>query len=117
MHTYRLQRLTPIRSALFLCMLIGCATAQTKPVRMDSSDWWSYTRQEELPIAQPRQPIKFQSRKRAVTNFQVAGITLGEKWNFSAIRSKFGKTTEVQRGDGRAAETRFAIYHPPAMYT
>jgi hypothetical protein len=66
---------------------------------MDSSDWWSYTRQEELPIEQPRQSIKFLSRKPAETNFHVAGITLGEKWDFSDVRSKFGKATEVQRGD------------------
>lgn len=68
-------------------------------MRMDSSDWWSYTRQEELPVHQPRQPIKFQSRKPAETNFQVAGITLGETWDFSGVRSKFGKATQVERGD------------------
>jgi hypothetical protein len=99
MRTSRLFRLTPMRSALFLYTLIGCAAAQEKPVRMDSSDWWSYTRQEELPIEQPRRPVNFQSRKPVETNFQVAGITLGETWDFSAVRSKFGKATEVQRGD------------------
>ena len=107
MHYSRLYRLTSIRAALSLYVLIGCATAQTKPLRMDSSDWWSYTRQEELPIQQPRQPIKSQSRKPAETNFQVAGITLGETWDFSAIRSKFGNATEVERGD--AASGRHQI--------
>src|SRR6516225_8512473 len=99
MRTPRLYRLLPIRSALLLYVLIGCATAQNTPRRMDSSDWWSYTRQEELPIEQPRQPIKFQGRKPEEANFQVAGITLGETWDFWAVRSKFGEATEVQRGD------------------
>jgi hypothetical protein len=99
MQISRLYRLTPAFFALCLWMLSSRATAQKEPVRMDSSDWWSYTRQEELPIAEPRQPAKFQSRKPVDTNFQVAGITLGEKWDFSDVRSKFGNATEVQRGD------------------
>jgi hypothetical protein len=75
---------------------------------MDSSDWWSYTRQEELPTEEPRQPVKFQSRKPAETNFQVAGITLGEAWDFdfSVVRSKFGKATEVQRGDAASGRNQ-----------
>jgi hypothetical protein len=73
---------------------------------MDSSDWWSYTRQEELPVHQHGQPIKFQSRKPAETNFQVAGITLGEPWNFSAVRSKFGNATEVERGDAASGRSQ-----------
>jgi hypothetical protein len=76
-------------------------------VRLDSSDWWSYTRQEELPSGQPRQPTRFQSREPADTNFQIAGITLGANWDFSEIRSKFGEGTEVERGD--AASGRHQI--------
>jgi len=106
MRTPRLYRLLPIRSALLLYVLIGCATAQNTPRRMDSSDWWSYTRQEELPIEQPRQPIKFQGRKPEEANFQVAGITLGETWDFWAVRSKFGEATEVQRGDAASGRNQ-----------
>ncbi len=75
-------------------------------MRMDSSDWWSYTRQEELPVHQPYLPIKFQSRKPAETNFRVAGITLGETWDFSTVRSKFGKATEVERGDAASGRNQ-----------
>jgi hypothetical protein len=92
-------RLMPLRSAFIAWALIGCAAGQNNSVRMDSSDWWSYTRQEELPVEQPSQQIKFQSRKPEGANFQIAGIELGEKWDFSAVRSKFGEATEVQRGD------------------
>src|SRR5712691_12607419 len=99
MHLLPSVRLTPIRPALGLYILIGCAIAQRTPVRIDSSDWWSYTRREELTVHQPHQPIKFQSRKPAETNFQVAGITLGTTWDFSGVRTKFGKATEVERGD------------------
>ncbi len=102
----RLYRLTSMRSAMCLCILIGCALAQRTPVRMDSSDWWSYTRQEGLPIHQPRQPIEFQSRKLAETSFQVAGITLGKKRDFSAVRSKFGEATEVERGDAASGRNQ-----------
>ena len=106
MQINRLDRLTPGICALFLFMLAGSATAQKQPVRMDSSDWWSYTRQEELPIVEPRQPIKFQSRRPADTDFQVAGITLGEKWDFSDVRSRFGEAIEVQRGDAASGRNQ-----------
>src|ERR1700716_394909 len=112
MHASRLYRLTPIRSALFLYMLIGCATAQRKPVRMDSSDWWSYLRQEELPVHQPNLPTQFQSRKPAATNFKVAGITLGETSDFSAVRSKLGKATEVERGDAASGRNQICYVSP-----
>jgi hypothetical protein len=102
----RLYRLKLMRSALCFYLLIGCALGQRASVRMDSSDWWSYIRQEELPVHQPRQPIKFQNRKPAEPNFQVAGITLGKPWNFSAVRSKFGKATDVERGDAASSRNQ-----------
>lgn len=80
---------------------------------MDSSDWWSYTRQEELPEEASRQPIKFQNRKPSDTNFQISGIALGEKWDFSDVRSKFGNATEVQRGD--AASGRHQICYRSSL--
>jgi len=112
MQISRLYRLTPAISAVFLSMLIGRATAQKPPVRMDSSDWWSYTRQEELPVEEPGQKFKFQSRKPADTNFQAAGITLGEKWDFSDVRSKFGNAIEVQRGDAASGRDQICYLSP-----
>jgi len=103
-----------MRCALILYLLIGCATAQKQPVRMDSSDWWSYARQEELPIEQSRQPIEFQSRKPAETNFQIAGIMLGETRDFSAVRSKFGIAAEVQRGDAASGRHQICYLSPTA---
>ena len=91
--------LTAAFAVLLLYLPNGRATAEKAPVRMDSSDWWSYTRQEELLVQGPHQPVKFQNRTPADTNFQVAGITLGEKWDFSDVRTKFGMATDVQRGD------------------
>jgi hypothetical protein len=90
-----------LRLALILsvCIFVGSANPQQTPKHLDSSDWWSYTRQEELPLNQPRQPIEFQNRKPGETSFQVAGITLGERWDFSDVRSKFGNASKVQRGD------------------
>lgn len=94
-------------------VVVSSATAQRKPARLDSSDWWSYTRQEEFPSHDPQQPIKFQKREPAETNFQLAGITLGEKWDFSNIRSKLGEAMDVERGD--AASYRDQIcYRSPA---
>jgi hypothetical protein len=106
MHISRRYHPTRIHTTLFLYALIGCATAQTTPVRMDSSDWWSYTRQEELPTKQPSQPVKFQNRKPAEANFRVAGIRLGETWDFSIVRSKFGDATEIQRGDAASGRNQ-----------
>jgi hypothetical protein len=64
---------------------------------------------------EPRQPITFQRREPAKTNFQIAGITgiaLGETWDLSVIRSKFGEATEVERGD--AASGRNQICYTPS---
>jgi hypothetical protein len=73
---------------------------------MDSSDWWSYTRQEELPNTASDQPIKFQNRRPADANFQIAGITLSETRDFSTVRSSFGKAPEVERGDGASGRNQ-----------
>jgi hypothetical protein len=42
---------------LFVCAVIGSATSQVSPVRLDSSDWWSSTMQEELPFSKPSEPV------------------------------------------------------------
>lgn len=84
-----------------VCVLLGSAMSQGAPVRLDSSDWWSYTRQEELP---PREPLRLQRREPAETNFQIAGLELGTPHqDFPEIRSKFGEGTEVERGDGASS--------------
>lgn len=75
-------------------------------MRLDSSDWWSYTRREELPPREPSQPTTFQSREPAETNFQIGGVTFGERWDFSTIRSKFGEATEVERGDAASGRNQ-----------
>lgn len=89
-----------------VCILVGSAVAQGTPVRLDSSDWWSYTRQEELPVPKTREPIKFQNREPVETNFEIAGVTLGAKWDFSDARSMFGETTEVERGDAASGRNQ-----------
>ncbi len=106
MNCSRLCRLTPICAALYVCIFTVYAMGQGTPVRLDSSDWWSYTRREELPVVQHRQPITFQSRKPVETNFQIAGITLGATWDFSEVRSKFGEATEVERGDAASGRNQ-----------
>lgn len=96
-------------AGLFLsgCFLIGSAMAQGTPVRLDSSDWWSYTRQEELPYKKPQQPIRFQPREPAESNFQIAGVTLDSpRHDFSEIRSEFGESTEVERGDAASGRNQ-----------
>lgn len=109
MHRLIVHWLRHLCSALALCgwVIVGSAMSQRTPVRLDSSDWWSYTRQEELPPREPTQPITFQSREPADANFQIGGIAFGEMWDFSTIRSKFGEATEVERGD--AASGRHQI--------
>lgn len=84
---------------LLSCVLLSSGTAQHQTARLDSSDWWSYTRQEELPPQGSQPPIEFQKREPAETNFQLAGISLGEKWDFSDVRSKLGAAVNVERGD------------------
>ena len=89
------------------CVLIGSAVAQGTPARLDSSDWWSYTRQEELPYQEPQHPIHFQSREPAENNFQIAGVTLdAPRHDFSVIRSKFGEGTEVERGNAASGRNQ-----------
>lgn len=89
------------------CFLVGSAIAQGTPVRLDSSDWWSYTRQEELPYQEPQHPIRFQKRELAENNFQIAGITLdAPRHDFSAIRSTFGHGAEVERADGASGRNQ-----------
>lgn len=73
---------------------------------MDSSDWWSYTRQEELPVPERREPIRFQNREPSESNFQVAGLALGATWDFAEVRSKFGEATEVERGDAASGRNQ-----------
>ncbi len=108
---YPLRRLR-IAPILCVCILIGSAMPQGTPVRLDSSDWWSYTRQEELPVREPRPPIRFQSREPAESNFQIADITLGAARNFSEVRSKFGKSTEVERGDAASGRNQICYISP-----
>ena len=89
------------------CVLIGSAIAQGTPARLDSSDWWSYTRLEELPYQEPQHPIHFQTREPAENNFQIAGVTLdAPRHDFSVIRSKFGEVTEVERGDAASGRNQ-----------
>jgi len=74
---------------------------------MDSSDWWSDTRQEELPYQEPQHPIHFQKREPAEDNFQIAGVTLdAPRHDFSVIRSKLGEGTEVERGDAASGRNQ-----------
>jgi len=74
---------------------------------MDSSDWWSYTRQEELPYQKAQHPMRFQSREPAERNFQIAGVTLDEpRHDFADIRFKFGEAIEVERGDAASGRNQ-----------
>jgi hypothetical protein len=115
MHSSILSPLKRVCSApRILCMfvLVGCAMSQEAPVRLDSSDWWSYTRQEELPVPQRREPIRFQNREPSESNFQVAGLALGATWDFAEIRSKFGTATEVERGDAASGRNQICYVSP-----
>lgn len=96
-------------SILVLCALISPAISQQKPVRLDSSDWWSYTRQEEIPPSHPAEPTKDQSRDPGENNFQIAGIALGELSDFSGARSKLGEATEVERGDAASGRNQICF--------
>ena len=64
-------------------------------------------RQEGLPAPQRREPIKFQNREPSDSNLQIAGLALDATWDFAKIRSKFGESSEVERGD--AASGRHQI--------
>jgi hypothetical protein len=86
--------------------------SQSSPVRLDSSDWWSYTRQEELPVSKPSAPVKFQKREPAESNFQIGGIALREPRDFSEIRFKFGEATEVERGDAASGRSQICYTSP-----
>ena len=98
---------------LFAYLFISSAAAQKTPVRLDSSDWWSYTRQEELPQREPQPAIHAQNREVAESNFQIAGITLDtSRHDFSEIRSKFGEVTEVQRGDAASGRNQICYASP-----
>jgi len=105
----------PLRYACFtlcLCGFVTPAISQPARVRLDSSDWWSTLRQEELPAREPRQPIKFQKREPAEANFQIAGLRLGATWDFKEIRSRFGEGTEVERGDAASGRNQICYVDP-----
>ena len=107
MHCFIPRLLRHTFAASLLLILIAPAKAQETPVRLDSSDWWSYTRQEELPYHAPHQPIRFQSREPAENNFQIAGVTLdAPRHDFDKIRSKFGEGAEVERGDAASGRNQ-----------
>jgi hypothetical protein len=114
LHQLRIACTVPLLTG---CVLIGSAVAQGTPARLDSSDWWSYTRQEELPYQEPQHPIHFQSREPAENNFQIAGVTLdAPRHDFSVIRSKFG-ALKWNAATRQVVEIRFAIYQPRAACT
>lgn len=108
----QLKRVCSARGIVCMCVLIGCGMSQETAVRLDSSDWWSYTRQEELPVPQRREPIRFQNREPSESNFQVAGLALGATWDFAEIRSKLGKATEVERGDAASGRNQICYVSP-----
>lgn len=85
---------------------------QASPARLDSSDWWSYTRREELPVSKPSEPIRFQKTEPAESNFQIGGINLHEPRDFSEIRAKFGEAIEVQRGDAASGRNQICYTSP-----
>lgn len=97
---------------VLLCAVISSAMSQSSPVRLDSSDWWSYTRREELPYSKPSEPLKFQKRKPAEGTFQIGGIALREPIDFSEIRSKFGEAIEVERGDAASGRNQICYTSP-----
>lgn len=103
----------PLKAApltLLLLVLIGSGLPQERPVRLDSSDWWSFVRRAELPPGEPHQPV--QHRAPEETNFNIAGITLGSPWGFSEIRSKFGEGTEIERGEAASGRNQICYISP-----
>jgi hypothetical protein len=104
LHLLRRECAVPLLTGL---VLIGSAIGQGTPLRLDSSDWWSYTRQEGLPYQEPRHPIHFQNREPAESNFQIAGVPFdAPRHDFSVIRSKFGEGNEVERGDAASGRNQ-----------
>ncbi len=97
--------------ALLWLVLIGSVIPQARPIRLDSSDWWSSTRTEELTDPETS-PITVQHREPAETNFKIAGVTLGTPWDFSEIRSKFGEGTEIERGDAASGRHQMCYLSP-----
>jgi hypothetical protein len=98
--------------ATVLLALMGSAMSQTQPIRLlDSSDWWSYIRQEEMPSREPQQRVKFQNREPAVSNFQILGLHLGMD-DSEQIRFKFGEAVDVERGDAASGRDQICYVSP-----
>jgi len=51
-------------------------------------------------------------REPAKDNFQIEGITLGATRDFAEVRSKFGKATEVTRGDAASGRSQICYRSP-----
>lgn len=103
----RIRRWQPVMVWLVLTV---SAMSQSHPMRIsDSSDWWSWIRQEEEPL---HEPIKFQGREPAEANFQIAGVTLGAAHDFRPIRSEFGEAAEVERGDAASGRDQICYVSP-----
>lgn len=87
-----------------LALLLVMAFAQSATL-VDSSDWWSITREDPLsPNVRPS------NRELARGNFAIAGVTLDEG-GFDAITKKLGETVIVTRGDGSTGRSQ-ACYTP-----
>jgi hypothetical protein len=105
-------RIGPLRVTSLWLALMGSAMPQARPVRLpDSSDWWSYVRQEEMPTREPHHRVKFQNRAPAVSNFQILGLTLGTD-DSQQIRFKFGEAIDVERGDAASGRDQICYVAP-----
>ena len=80
---------------------------QSQTIRLnDNSDWWSILKDEDhAPGLKPNASLLSEG------NFQVLGVTLGEK-QFEEASAKLGKASEVERGD--AATGRHQICYQSA---
>jgi len=77
----------------FLILILISTVVNAQSVRFnDDSDWWSILREDNGFEVKPK-PTALDD-----LSFQIAGVSLGEK-QFQQLASKFGKTTEIERGD------------------
>jgi len=97
--------MTSIGILLFFTIL----SARAQSTRLDDdSDWWSLVRDDTVPAG-----AAVQKRHVAGTTFDIAGIVLGRGSDERSIVQRFGKVTQIDRGDASSGRHQ-ACYASPA---
>ena len=98
---------TKLPSRCACCCLSTPGVQRGDSIRLsDNSDWWSTLRDADSDT-QPEP----EERELAKENFQILGVSLGEKM-FGNVAEKLGKGTVIERGDAASGRSQVCYLSP-----